>query len=145
MVTSKEVVRAKQAAAILEAKVLETLKEKTPKGPSGQLRRSWKVTDRRTLPTPKGVSIKFTVTNPTEYGVWVNDGTGIYGPTRKRIRPKTAKVLRWKGSDGGPGGTSGGYVYRSSVKGQKKHKGFVEDAIASLRRSYPSAIFKRNK
>lgn len=42
-----------------------------------------------------------TVVVHANYGLYVEKGTGLFGPKHARIVPKTAKVLAWKG--GGPG------------------------------------------
>lgn len=42
-------------------------------------------------------------------------GTGIYGPTRSRIRPKSGKALRFKSA-------SGATLFRRSVKGQQQRR-----------------------
>lgn len=36
----------------------------------------------------------------TEYGEWLEEGTGIYGPTKKAIVPVKAKVLSWLDENG---------------------------------------------
>ena len=36
----------------------------------------------------------------TEYGEWLEKGTGIYGPTGKPIVPVKAKILSWIDTDG---------------------------------------------
>lgn len=46
-----------------------------------------------------------------KYGVWVHNGTGIYGPNHSPIVPVNAKMLKFK--------IGGQTFYRRSVKGQK--------------------------
>lgn len=46
-----------------------------------------------------------------KYGIFLEEGTGIYGEKGSRITPKSAKVLAWKGD--------GGIVFAKSVKGIK--------------------------
>lgn len=46
-----------------------------------------------------------------KYGIFLEEGTGIYGDRGSRITPKAAKVLAWKGS--------GGMVFARSVAGIK--------------------------
>lgn len=59
------------------------------------------------------------------YGLYVHDGTGIYGPKGTPIFPKQAKMLRWR--------TKGGkYVYATSVKGMKPNP-FLKDALPAAR------------
>ncbi|WP_238917252.1 hypothetical protein [Clostridium sp. YIM B02555] len=36
----------------------------------------------------------------TEYGGWLEEGTGIYGPTKRPIVPVKAKILSWLDEDG---------------------------------------------
>ncbi len=36
----------------------------------------------------------------TEYGGWLEEGTGIYGPTKKKIVPVDKKILSWVDTDG---------------------------------------------
>lgn len=53
---------------------------------------------------------KSVTTRPTvPYRVWVNEGTGIYGPRRAPIVPKKAKALSWIGG--------GGRVFARSTRG----------------------------
>jgi hypothetical protein len=49
------------------------------------------------------------------YGIFVREGTGIYGPTGQRIYPKTKKALSW-GKDLGGGKKE--FVFKS-IAGQK--------------------------
>lgn len=71
------------------------------------------------------------ITNSTEYLPWVNDGTGIYGPMRRRITPKTAKFLHfhWKGRE----------WFLKSVRGQRPQK-FVEVSMSEIVKSIPEAV-----
>lgn len=41
-----------------------------------------------------------TVGTELHYAPYVHEGTGIYGPLRREIRPVTASVLSWVGRDG---------------------------------------------
>lgn len=36
----------------------------------------------------------------TEYGEWLEKGTGVYGPTKRPIVPVQAKILSWVDTDG---------------------------------------------
>lgn len=47
-----------------------------------------------------------------EYGEWLENGTGIYGPTHKLIVPVEKKLLSWVDEDGN-------WHYAKSVKGIK--------------------------
>lgn len=51
------------------------------------------------------------------YAVFVNEGTGLYGPRKDFIRPKRAKVLAFK--------KGGKMIFAKKVKGQKANP-FVE-------------------
>jgi hypothetical protein len=51
----------------------------------GKLRGSW---------TPKLSKNKLTVTNSRKYAVFVEKGTGIFGPRRHRIFPAKAKAMK---------------------------------------------------
>jgi hypothetical protein len=51
------------------------------------------------------------------YGAYLNEGTGIYGPTGKPIVPTQAKVLSWVSA-------ASGRVFAASVKGTDKHIGW---------------------
>lgn len=71
------------------------------------------------------------ISNDKEYLPWVNDGTGIYGPRRQRITPKTAKFLHfhWKGRE----------WYLKSVRGQRPQK-FVDVSMIEIEKSIPQAV-----
>lgn len=60
------------------------------------------------------------------YTSYVNDGTGIYGPLGKPIRPKTAKALKFTTK-------SGKTVFAKSVRGIKPRR-FVEKSITQTER-----------
>jgi hypothetical protein len=45
--------------------------------------------------------------------IYVQRGTGVFGPKRRRITPKRAKFLRFKPKGGNA------YIYRRSVAGMK--------------------------
>lgn len=57
------------------------------------------------------------------YALYVHEGTGIYGPRRRPIRPVRARFLRFR-----PRGSST-YVYARSVRGVRKRP-FLTDALA---------------
>lgn len=68
--------------------------------------------------------VKFTAKNARgeAYALYVHEGTGIYGPKGKRIRPVRAKALMFM-IDGQP-------VFRKSVKGMKGRP-FLKQAMES--------------
>jgi hypothetical protein len=56
------------------------------------------------------------------YALWVHDGTGLYGPLRRRITPKNARALRFRVKG------KSGYVFAKSVRGMKRNQ-FLKDAL----------------
>lgn len=56
----------------------------------------------------------FKISNAKNYSGFHQQGTGIYGPRKQRIEPKTAKALRVP--------TPGGAAFFSSVKGTPKRR-----------------------
>lgn len=73
------------------------------------------------------------IRSPAIYGVFVNDGTGIYGPKGQIIRPKNGKYMvfkpgpKWNGRVTQSGKWKG-YVALQYSRGQKGQK-FVEKSI----------------
>lgn len=61
-----------------------------------------------------------------EYAIWVHDGTGIYGPLHRPIKPVSHRYLRFK-----PKG-SARYVYAKQIKGMRPNP-FLADAIFAAR------------
>lgn len=57
-------------------------------------------------------SLKGSLVYHAHYALFVMRGTGIYGPRGTPITPKTAKLLVFRGRDGGT-------VFAKSVKGQR--------------------------
>jgi len=71
-----------------------------------------------------GRSVTGVVQSDDEAALWVQQGTGVYGPTGQRIRPSNPGVRRAPDRKGGPvlrwpnrGGA--GFLYRKSVAGQE--------------------------
>lgn len=62
------------------------------------------------------------------YARYVHDGTGLYGPKRKKITPKRAKALRFKGKRFG----KSGIIFAHSVKGMHRNQ-FLKDALPAAR------------
>lgn len=98
-----------------------TLEENTPKD-TGAGAKAYKI---------KKSDNQHIIYNDTEYLPWVNDGTGIYGPKRQRITPKTAKFLHfhWKGRE----------WFLKSVRGQRPQR-FVEVSMIEIEESVPQAV-----
>lgn len=77
-----------------------------------------------------------------EYGLYVHEGTGIYGPRRTPITPKKARVLRWPvknnqyrqtgGNRRYSGGRTAAYAYARSVKGVPPRP-FLRNALVKAR------------
>lgn len=61
-----------------------------------------------------------------KYARWVHDGTGIYGPLHRPIKPRTKKFLRFKPSK------KSKYVYARQVKGMKPNR-FLLNALHAAR------------
>ena len=98
-----------------------TLQENTPKD-TGAGAKAYKI---------KKSDNQHIISNDTEYLPWVNDGTGIYGPRRQRITPKTANFLHfhWRGRE----------WYLKSVRGQRPQR-FVEVSMIEIEKSVPQAV-----
>lgn len=62
-----------------------------------------------------------------EHGIWVHDGTGIYGPRKTRIVPRTAPYLKFRIDD---------RIFRlKSVRGQPAQP-FMDKAFILINRVY---------
>lgn len=59
-----------------------------------------------------------------KYAIFVHDGTGIYGPRGARIKPKTARYLKFIPKGGNR------FVYAKSVKGMRPNP-FLLDALVA--------------
>jgi hypothetical protein len=53
------------------------------------------------------------------HALWVHEGTGIYGPRGRPIRPRVGKVMRFAAPPRLRGASKGGFVYARSVRGQR--------------------------
>lgn len=72
------------------------------------------------------------------YAIFVHEGTGLYGPTGSRIRPKTSRVMVWPrknnsgvGARRYSGGKTAAYVFARSTRGMKGRP-FLLDALNSV-------------
>lgn len=65
------------------------------------------------------------VTSRARHAVFAQRGTGIFGPSRQRIHPKTGRALRFRG----PGG---GFIFRKSVAGSPARMMVPTKAMPSL-------------
>lgn len=66
------------------------------------------------------------------YARWVHDGTGLYGPLKRKIVPRTKKALHWKGA---------AHPVKS-VKGMKPRPFLAQAAEEMARRPLPPLIRK---
>lgn len=88
---------------------------------TGKLRTSISVELRRGR---RGLTVR--VGTNVEYAIWVHDGTGLYGPRHRVIRPTTKRYLRFK-----PHGAKN-YVFVKYVKGMRPNR-FLADALFAAR------------
>lgn len=89
------------------------------------LLRSWALTLNEDL--------KKEIHTPAVYASWVNDGTGLYGPMKRKITPKNASALKFT--------YQGQTVFAKSVKGQRGQK-FVEKSIAATESKLDSLFIR---
>jgi hypothetical protein len=66
-----------------------------------------------------------------KYAIFVHEGTGLYGPRHKMIRPVNKKVLRWKVRGGGRKSRKG-YTYAKWSRGMRPNP-FMKDALPAAR------------
>ncbi len=59
-----------------------------------------------------GGDLSVTIGAGAPYATFVEFGTGIHGPRKQRIYPKTKKAMKWRGGDGE-------WIVRRSTKGMK--------------------------
>ena len=79
-------------------------------------------------------SASVVVGTPLDYGRYLHEGTGIYGPNGTPIVPVTRKALKFKWD--GPGKATRskdkrGYVFAKSVKGVRPNP-FLADALITV-------------
>lgn len=70
----------------------------------------------------------------TEYGEWLENGTGVYGPTGNRIVPVNKKILSWIDTDGQR-------HFAKSVKGIKPMP-ILKDTFENNKDTIAEAIIK---
>lgn len=77
-----------------------------------------------------GRSVRGVVFSNDEAALWVQQGTGVHGPSAQRIRASRSRVLRWPDRRGGAG-----FVFRDSIAGQEANpfmwRGLVRGTRAS--------------
>ena len=80
------------------------------------------------------------VGSPLEYARYVHEGTGVFGPKRQRIRPVSAKALKFptpkqmgplRAGARRPSKDKRGFVFADSVAGQPPNP-FLTDALVSV-------------
>lgn len=67
-------------------------------------------------------------TSQVGYARYVEEGTGLYGPRKQRIRPRRARMLSWKQK-------GGGRVFARSVRGRKATPYLVPGIKAAIARA----------
>ncbi|MEV0822545.1 hypothetical protein [Nonomuraea rubra] len=82
--------------------------------------------------------------SPLAYGLYLHEGTGLYGPKRKVIRPISAKALRFEVKTPGPGGRvpakgRRAVVFAKFVRGVKPDKWLVR----AFRAACPYPVVER--
>lgn len=76
---------------------------------------------------PNGLAVR--VGTGIYYARYVHDGTGIYGPKHKVIKPKNGKFLMFRSNTyGAKRGKYRGFVFARSVKGMKPNP-FLKNAL----------------
>lgn len=75
------------------------------------------------------------------YAPFVEFGTGIHGPERRRITPKVKKAMRWAGGPAGAfrltgsvrsGATGAGFIFARSTAGMRPHPFLFPGARAAM-------------
>ena len=101
-----------QALDAISPRMLQEIQDGTPVGETGDLRAGWIV-----FPVDQGLLFR----NEVEYSAWVEEGTGVFGPTGQVITPKTARMLHFVARDGA-------VIFTKSILGMPG-RSFVEDAF----------------
>lgn len=133
-------VKGKQAGSRLEdalddiAAVIQSVARGGAPMRTGNLRSAIKMKEAKRA-GPKGRRAEvFIDTKQAPYGVWVNDGTGIYGSKHKKIYAKPGNMLVFE--------VGGRKVVTRSVKGQKGQH-FMENAFDEVNRTYAPARIEK--
>lgn len=80
---------------------------------------------------PEGLSVR--IGTNVYYARFIHDGTGIYGPKKRVIKPRRAKALVWRSQKyGQKSGNFRGFVVVKSVKGIKPNP-FLAAALPAFR------------
>lgn len=100
---------------------------------TGHLRSSITV---KLIPQPKDLIVR--VGTDVYYAKWIHDGTGLYGPQHKLIKPRNSRVLAFKSKVyGAKKGKYAGWVFAKSVKGMKPNP-FLKNALAAADNKHPA-------
>ncbi len=83
---------------------------------------------RYTTAIPRGrEEVVSQVGSDEEHAIWVEKGTGVYGPRGGRIYPKRARFMRFESN------VTGGLIFAESTRGQPgKH--YLRDALPAFHR-----------
>lgn len=65
------------------------------------------------------------------YAVYVHEGTGLYGPRHRLIRPVNKRALRWQ-KRGGRGKSKGGWTYSTYSSGMRPNA-FLKNALPAAK------------
>lgn len=79
-----------------------------------KIRRKTGATQRSIQHDSDPVLLEGHVGSMSKVGLFLEKGTGMFGPMGRRITPKSAAVMAWKGGDGN-------YVFARSTAGMKPH------------------------
>lgn len=80
---------------------------------------------------PEGLSVR--IGTNVHYALFVHNGTGLYGPRHRLIRPRRAKALVWRSKlHGQKSGKFRGFVVVKSTKGMKPNP-FLAAALPAFR------------
>lgn len=109
---------ARQTADVHAHRAVELAVEESPEL-TGELKRR---TQSRKVGVPDGY-LRVIFTN-VFYDLFVHEGTGLFGPLKRRIVPKTKRVLRWLNG-------AGVAVFARSTKGQRPNR-FMDRAFKRL-------------
>jgi hypothetical protein len=90
--------------------------------------------DRAEMTRPHHYSAAVGVARTAPYGIWVHEGTGLFGRMRRPIRPLVGNVLAFD--------VMGRSVFARSVKGQRANP-FMREAYRVTRDTYLPARMKR--
>lgn len=74
-----------------------------------------------------GVDLVMRVGTGVYYSRWVHDGTGIYGPRARMIKPRKAKYMRWYNKQGKA-------VFARQTKGMKPNP-YLKNALPAYKAS----------